>query len=62
MKLMTGSVFGEQRKIAASLAVGIDLLAVILPLRDVVRRADRHHASNPRHVDRLSRRGSHCRN
>jgi hypothetical protein len=42
--------------------VGIDLLAVILPLRDVVRRADRHHASNPRHVDRLSRRGSHCRN
>ena len=55
-KSMTGGLFGEQRQIAASLAVGKEnLLAVIPPLRDVVRCADRHHASDTRHVNSLPR-------
>ena len=60
---MTGGLFGKQRKIAASLTVGMeDLLAVIPPLRDVVRCADRHHASNARHVDSLPRPALRCQN
>ena len=47
---MTIRVLGQEREIIASLAAGKEnLLAVISPLRDVVRYADRHHASNARH-------------
>jgi len=58
-KLMTGSLFSKQRKIAASLTVGMkDLLAVIPPLRDVVRCADRHHRINAESAHYPTARGT----
>ena len=47
--------FGEQRQINPIVLLGVeDFLAVVAPLGDVVRCADRHHARGSRHKTSFS--------
>ena len=47
--------FGEQREINLIILLGVeDFLAVVAPLGDVVRCADRHHARGSRHETSFS--------